>query len=125
VRRPKQPYRAPEAAAFFGTTEQPIHDPYAEDMLSTSQLKRSDVFRPSAVERLVRKARAGRAIGAKDNMALVGILSTQILVDRMIHNIESNRADSHRRATAPDIGCPVVTTDVCVPDIMTTNTSRG
>ena len=86
IQRPKQPYRAPEAVAFFGTPEHPLKNTYAEDMLSSSQIQRNGIFQAKAVERLVHKARSGRAIGAKDNMALVGILSTQILVDRMIRN---------------------------------------
>ena len=89
VQRPKQPYRAPEAVAFFGTPDRPLRNPYAEEMLSTAEIEKNGVFRAKAVERLVHKARTGRAIGVKDNMALVGILSTQILVDRMIHNFQS------------------------------------
>jgi asparagine synthase (glutamine-hydrolysing) len=89
VQRPKQPYRAPEAVAFFGTPEHPLRNAYAEDMLSSAQIESDGIFRAKAVERLVHKARSGRAIGAKDNMALVGILSTQILVDRMIRNFRT------------------------------------
>ena len=89
VQRPKQPYRAPEAVAFFGTPEHPLKNAYAEDMLSSAQIESDGIFRAKAVERLVLKARSGRAIGAKDNMALVGILSTQILVDRMIRKFRT------------------------------------
>lgn len=96
IQRPKQPYRAPEAVAFFGTPEQPLKNAYAEDMLSSTQIQHDGIFQAKAVERLVHKARSGRAIGAKDNMALVGILSTQILVDRMIRNSGDNAADAER-----------------------------
>jgi len=102
VRRPKQPYRAPDAAAFFGTQEQPIYDDYARHMLSNEQIERAGVFRTEAVEPLVRKARAGRVIGAKDNMALVGILSTQMLVDQLIDRFEPQRLPANRY-TAPPI----------------------
>jgi hypothetical protein len=36
------------------------------------------------VSTLVRKFQAGRATGTRDNMALVGILSTEILLDRFV-----------------------------------------
>lgn len=93
VGRPKQPYRAPEAAAFFGTPERPLRNEYADDMLSPAQIRSTGVFQARAVERLVDKVRSGRAIGTKDNMALVGILSTQILFDRLIHNSGPARQD--------------------------------
>jgi hypothetical protein len=39
------------------------------------------------VESLVHKFRKGKAIGAKDNMALVGILSTQLVVQQFIQRL--------------------------------------
>jgi asparagine synthase (glutamine-hydrolysing) len=65
-------------------------------MLSAAQIESCGVFQTKAVERLVHKARTGRAIGAKDNMALVGILSTQILVDRMIRSFRPESENSAR-----------------------------
>jgi hypothetical protein len=41
---------------------------------------------PKAVARPVDKARSGQAVAVKDNMALVGILSTQLLVQRFIRD---------------------------------------
>lgn len=78
--RAKQPYRAPDGKAFF-----PNPGPYVEEMLSEKALIRTGVFDPKAVGGLVSKFRAGRATGVKDNMALIGILSTQILSDRLVH----------------------------------------
>ncbi len=92
VARPKQPYRAPESASLFGTPEHPLQNDYVEEMLSSSRIEQDGIFQAKAVERLVQKARSGRAIGAKDNMALVGILSTQILVARMIHDFPRRSA---------------------------------
>lgn len=74
LKRYKQPYRAPDIAAFFPG---PPPD-YVMDLLSADALRRTGYFCPHKVERLLQKARAGRAVGAKDNMALVGILSTQL-----------------------------------------------
>ncbi|MHB8897654.1 MAG: asparagine synthase (glutamine-hydrolyzing) [Thermoguttaceae bacterium] len=107
VRRPKQPYRAPEAVAFFGTPEHPLRNACAEQMLSASEVESCGVFEPKAVEHLVRKARSGRTIGAKDNMALVGILSTQILVDRLIRNFRP-AADDWQPARIPAGPAPVL-----------------
>jgi asparagine synthase (glutamine-hydrolysing) len=84
-RRPKQPFRAPVERVFVSRQR----GGYIDDLLSAAQLRRDGIFNPDAVARLVRKFRDGRAIGVKDDMALVGILSTQIVVDRFINNFGS------------------------------------
>jgi len=76
--RAKQPYRAPDAASFFGP-----HAPgWVADALSREAVARSGWFHPAAVARLARKcanqAQAGAASGFGDNQALVGILSAQL-----------------------------------------------
>jgi asparagine synthase (glutamine-hydrolysing) len=82
VKRAKQPYRAPGAHAFLtGRTAE-----YAADLLSAAQVRRDGVFDPAAVEHLVRKVRSGRALGVKDDMAFVGVLSTQIVIDRFVNH---------------------------------------
>jgi len=75
VDRYKQPYRAPDIAAFFGDGPPPD---YVDDALAPDAIRRAGYFDASRVDGLLRKIRAGRAIGAKDNMAFVGILSTQL-----------------------------------------------
>src|SRR5262249_25590869 len=74
ARRPKQPYRAPDHQGFFGqgTPE------YADERLSPAAVAAAGDFDPASVEKLVRKCRSGTP-GTRDNMALVGILSTQLL----------------------------------------------
>lgn len=84
LERTKQPYRAPDGECFFGTRASSDALDYVDELLSPERLRADGIFQPEAVEHLVRKFRAGRALGVKDNMALVGILSTQILVDRFI-----------------------------------------
>jgi len=78
--RPKQPYRAPDGKAFFAG--QPLD--YVAELLSPDCLRRSGLFNPAAVEKLVDKFKNGRAIGTKDNMAIVGILSTQLVMHHFV-----------------------------------------
>ncbi len=80
ARRPKQPYRAPDAASFFpgGRTFR-----YVAELLAPDRLAAAGLFDPRAVGLLVDKCRAGKAIGFADNMAMVGILSTMLL-DEMV-----------------------------------------
>jgi asparagine synthase (glutamine-hydrolysing) len=73
--RPKQPYRAPDSQSFFG----PAEPEYVGELLSPAALSRAGHFEPAAVAKLVKKCRAGGAASQRDNMALVGILSVQLL----------------------------------------------
>jgi asparagine synthase (glutamine-hydrolysing) len=80
IERPKQPYRAPDGASFLSQTS----PKYVEELLSQDRIQRDGIFTPAAVLSLVAKFKKGRVLGAKDNMALVGILSTQLLVQQFI-----------------------------------------
>lgn len=79
-RRPKQPYRAPDGKCFFGSSTVD----YAEELLSPDSVRQNGIFDAQAVTALVAKFRAGRASSIKDNMAMVGVLSTQLLVRQFI-----------------------------------------
>ena len=79
--RPKQPYRAPESDSFFASRLD-----YVDELLRPERLREDGVFRPQAVEKLVEKARSGRALGTRDNMAVVGIISTQLWIDHFIRS---------------------------------------
>jgi asparagine synthase (glutamine-hydrolysing) len=72
--RPKQPYRAPDSASFFGSAS----PDYVARLLSGTAIAEADLFDRGAVEKLVKKGRDGRVNGFRDNAALTGILSTQI-----------------------------------------------
>lgn len=90
VARHKQPYRAPDIPAFFsgGKTD------YVRELLSPDTVARYGYFDPAKVQRLLQKIDRGRAIGNKDNMALVGILSTQLWHYHFIERFHENfRAD--------------------------------
>jgi asparagine synthase (glutamine-hydrolysing) len=52
---------------------------YVDELLSPSALARSGLFNPQAVSKLVAKVRSSHAVGVKDGMALVAILSTQLV----------------------------------------------
>ena len=73
--RPKQPYRAPESESFCGAGA----PEYVRELMSPGAIARSGYFDPAAVDKLAAKCRAGGPIGAGDNMAFVGILSTQLI----------------------------------------------
>lgn len=76
--RPKQPFRAPDAACFLG----PAAPGWVAEALSREAVRRTGWFDPDAVALLVRKGAAqvarGASIGFADNQALVGILSAQL-----------------------------------------------
>jgi asparagine synthase (glutamine-hydrolysing) len=82
LRRPKQPYRAPDGKCFFeGDAPE-----YVQELLSPDAIRRNGIFDPRAVKMLVEKFKAGRAIGVKDNMAIVAVLSTQLLLHHFVKN---------------------------------------
>lgn len=89
ISRPKQPYRAPDGKSFFGGRR---HE-YVTELLSPERIRRDGVFSPEAVGILVNKFKSGRAIGTKDNMALVGILSTQLVLEKFVNNFNANTKD--------------------------------
>jgi asparagine synthase (glutamine-hydrolysing) len=78
-RRAKQPYRAPDAAAFFGDGPPPA---YRDELLDSTAVGAYGLFEPAAVDGLVRRCRAGRAVGFLENQALVAVLSAQIWYQR-------------------------------------------
>jgi asparagine synthase (glutamine-hydrolysing) len=85
VARKKQPYRAPDAISFV-SGDRPE---YVEEMLAEASVAGAGVFEPKAVGRLWSKckARPGDArFSNADNMALVGVLSTQLLHHHFISN---------------------------------------
>jgi len=83
LRRPKQPYRAPDALCFSGAGA-PC---WVEDCLSARAIADAGVFDPLAVGRLWKKCRAqagGEPFSNADNMAIVGVLSTQLLHSQFV-----------------------------------------
>lgn len=84
VRRKKQPYRAPDIAGLVN----PSPPDYLQELMSEEVVRRYGYFDPKKVGLLVRKAVSGKAVANKDNMAFVGILSTQILHYLFVENFD-------------------------------------
>ena len=85
--RSKQPFRAPIRNAFFG----PAPAEYLEELLDPAALRRSGYFDPQAVAGLVAKLRRNGAPSETDDMALVGIISTE-LVHRQFGSFHASHA---------------------------------
>jgi asparagine synthase (glutamine-hydrolysing) len=73
--RAKRPYRAPIQRCFFGGTTRE----YVRELLSPEAIQAAGYFHSPAVARLVKKATGVYPLSERDNMTLVGILSTQLL----------------------------------------------
>lgn len=78
--RPKRPYRAPIHRSLLNRAT----EGYASDLLSPETIKQTGLFNPAAVSRLLDKVRQNRFVGENDDMALAGILSTQLLHSKFV-----------------------------------------
>lgn len=82
--RPKQPYRAPDALAFVGDGA----PGWIAEMMSPEVAEAAGVFEPAAVAQLWAKCRAKAAtpqFSNTDNMAVVGVLSTHLVWQQLVH----------------------------------------
>ena len=73
--RGKRPYRAPIQKSFFN----PTCEGYVRELLAPQSISRVGLFRAAAVAQLVDKVDRGTPLGETDNMALVGVISTQLV----------------------------------------------
>lgn len=87
--RTKQPYMAPDSKSFFCGKSMD----YVEELLSEKYLQKTGYFNPKTVSILVKKSRQSPILGFKDNMAIVGIISTLLLHHMFIDNYERNAVD--------------------------------
>ncbi len=74
-RRTKQPYRAPDSQSFVGSNARD----YVHEAFATNKIEQSGFFNAKAVTKLYEKCQAKPVSGYRDNVAFVGILSTQLL----------------------------------------------
>lgn len=88
VFRPKQPYRAPISQCFLGQYE----PDYIQDALSPESLADAGLFNPGKVGKLVQKCRRqnGSLLSERENMAVVGIISAQLLHRQFIRGFPAN-----------------------------------
>jgi asparagine synthase (glutamine-hydrolysing) len=87
-RRPKRPYRAPIHRSFFNG--QPSE--YVRDLLSPGNLAMTGYFKPDAVARLVSRIGQNLPTNETDDMALAGILSTQLVHQQFVSGFRAARA---------------------------------
>lgn len=80
LKRPKQAYRAPIHSSFLGKDA----PEYIKEVLSEESVKNVGIFNFETVEKLLIKMNSGKSYSEIDNMALTGIISTQILYDKFI-----------------------------------------
>jgi asparagine synthase (glutamine-hydrolysing) len=90
-KRKKQPYRAPDALSFLGE----VAPDWIAEHMSEGAIREAGVFEPAVVENLWKKCQERRddsQFSNADNMAVVGVLSTQILHDRFIASRPPSRS---------------------------------
>jgi asparagine synthase (glutamine-hydrolysing) len=107
IRRPKQPYRAPDAASFFAADRPDWFD----EVMSERAVAAAGVFEPAAVAGLVAKCRrtAGDNMSNTDNMRILAILSTQLTHENLI--TERGQATFDRVLPDPSVAIDLVDDD--------------
>ena len=96
--RKKQPYRAPDATCFVRA--RPVGSAHAPEWIaelsSERALAEGGVFEPRATSALFQKWRSRtdpEQMSNADNMAIVGVLSTQLLVDSLVRKPPATSLD--------------------------------
>jgi asparagine synthase (glutamine-hydrolysing) len=80
--RPKQAYRAPISDSFCK-----LNAPESiQDVLSCESLKSFGIFNPDKAEKLINNIRQQKTISEIDQMAITGIVSTQLLYKMFVKN---------------------------------------
>jgi asparagine synthase (glutamine-hydrolysing) len=80
LKRPKQAYRAPISSSFLSS---PARD-YVLDLLSEKDINLAGLFSHSMVQKLQKKVSAGVLVTEMENMALCGIISSQLIYHQYI-----------------------------------------
>jgi asparagine synthase (glutamine-hydrolysing) len=98
LRRPKQAYRAPISRSFLSS---PARD-YVFDLLSERDINKTGIFAYSLVDRLLKKISSGELVTEVENMALAGIISTQLIYHQYIFK------DNFRPLIEPLTNCRII-----------------
>ncbi len=80
LKRPKQAYRAPVSGSLLS----PSARNYISELLSEQDLKQTGMFDIQGVKKLMDKVSSGKLVTEMENMALAGIISTQLLCHQYI-----------------------------------------
>jgi asparagine synthase (glutamine-hydrolysing) len=97
LKRPKQAYRAPIAGSFLSTPSRE----YIMDLLSEKDINQTDIFAYNAVQKLINKVETSELVTEVENMALAGIVSTQLLYHQYILR------DNYRPQVSPLKNCRI------------------
>ena len=86
VRRPKQPYRAPDAASFRDAEDPRRFRPWVEELLAESNLRQVDPVDVAAATRFLDKVRSTprSAVSPREDQAFVLLLSLAVLDRQMV-----------------------------------------
>ena len=95
VKRNKHPYRAPIKHSLMN--EKTLE--YTQQVLSENSLNRAGLFDAGKVTRLLKKIQTADNPSEIDNMALVGILSTQLIYQQFVEDFHARIGD----AAQPDL----------------------
>ena len=83
--RTKRPYRAPIHRSFINDKT----PDYVSELLSSEQINASGLFKAVAVNQMVKKIQNGMALSETDDMALAGIISSQLVYTQFIQDFKS------------------------------------
>ena len=86
VNRPKQAYRAPIAHAILRSGNDLVNK-----HLNPFVVREAGLFNPDTVKHLLKKLYSCKPISEYDNMAFIGILTTQILYKQYVQDYEANK----------------------------------
>ena len=84
--REKHPYRAPIGQGLLDGS----FGEHAREMLSDVSIQAAGVFSPERVSRLIRKRDKNAHFGELDDMAIAGILSTQLIHRQFMESFSSD-----------------------------------
>lgn len=110
IRRPKQPYRSPDAASFFA----PGRPAWVDDLTSDRAVRDAGVFEPALVAGLMAKAARthGENLSNTDNMRVLAVVSTQLVHHTFLdQNDPQDRAAAERALPPPEVAVDLVTQD--------------
>jgi asparagine synthase (glutamine-hydrolysing) len=105
LHRPKQPYRAPDAASFF-TPDRPD---WISELTSEQAIRDAGVFDPTFVSGVMAKGQrtGGSNMSNTDNMRVLAVLSTQLTHHRFVAEPDWGE----RAIPEPDVAVDLLTND--------------